>query len=105
MRMFALPTVALLAVAAPAAAAPPSVAECAAGAEKGQADRDAGQYRSAERAFEVCANTACPNAIRHDCMQWLSDLLASTPTVVFVVHDDRGSDLEDVVVTMDGEVL
>jgi hypothetical protein len=101
----ALFTLASLAVAMPAAAAPPGIAECAANAEKGQAERDAGRYRSAERALDACANAACPSAIRQDCMSWLNDLLGSSPTVVFVVHDDRGADLEDVVVLADGEVL
>jgi hypothetical protein len=87
------------------ARAGPTVEECVAQAEKGQFERDSGHYRTAESALGICANAGCPTQIHKDCTQWLSDLVSGAPTIVFVVRDEHGADLENAVVSMDGEVI
>jgi hypothetical protein len=88
-----------------AVAITPTVAQCLSTSEQGQADRDEGRYKRARDAFVSCSNDACPVVVRRDCLKWLSELDASAPTIVFVARDERGADLGDVTVRVDGEVL
>ena len=79
--------------------------ECINASDQGQQLRDQGKYRAAHEAFAVCARETCPALVRRDCGQWLNDLNQTSPTVVVSAKDDKGSDLVDVKVTMDGTVL
>jgi hypothetical protein len=76
---------------------------CIAAAERGQAQRDDGKYRSARQAFLACAENTCPRVVEQSCTKWLRELDESTPTVVLGAKDDHGTDLTDVTVTLDGE--
>src|SRR5215475_7621018 len=80
-------------------------AECAAAAEQGQQLRDEGKYRRAREQMLVCAREACPPPIRSDCGKWLTEVDRDAPTVVFGARDGRGSDVVDVKVSMDGQVI
>jgi hypothetical protein len=78
---------------------------CVAAADEGQQLRDEGKYRRAQEAFMRCARPSCPEVVARDCSEWLLDLGRRAATVVITAKDDRGNDLADVKVTVDGEPL
>jgi len=79
--------------------------QCLAASDQGQQLRDDGKYRRAREAFSACARDACPALVRRDCMKWLADLEQSSPSVVVGAKDDKGGDLVDVTVLVDGAPL
>lgn len=83
-------------------AAPDEREQCAASAEHAQQLRDEGKYRRAREQMLVCARDVCPGPIKSDCGKWLTELDRDAPTVVFGARDNKGSDVLDVKVSMDG---
>jgi hypothetical protein len=85
------------------------VEACFAAAEKAQPLMKQRKLRAAQRDLEVCARESCPRAARTDCRTWLADVTRAEPTVVFVAREERRNGesraVEDVRVTVDGEVL
>lgn len=79
--------------------------ECLAASDRGQNERDEGKYRAARKDFIVCAREACPAVVVQTCSKWLGELDTTAPTVVFEVKDERGNDLTDVAITLDGSPL
>jgi hypothetical protein len=79
--------------------------QCLAASDQGQQMRDDGKYRRAREAFAACARDACPALVRRDCVKWLSDLEQASPSVVVGAKDDKGGDLVDVTVLVDGAPL
>src|SRR5215472_9236356 len=75
---------------------------CARAANEAQTLRDAGKYLAARAELVTCANQACPAVVSQACRQWLAQLDADVPTVVFHVKDERGQDRADVRVSLDG---
>jgi len=73
--------------------------------DKSQTLRQEDKLVGAREQLLVCARNVCPEILRRDCTQWLSEVDESTPTVVLSVKDKRGQDLVDVRVTVDGEAL
>jgi hypothetical protein len=90
----------VLFAAAPARA--DQVDECVNASERGQRERDEGRLRAAREAFVSCAKDVCPTIVRRDCAEFASDVERRLPTAVFVARDERGEDLVDVTVSMDG---
>lgn len=80
-------------------------AACISASDEGQQLRDDGKYTRARAAFERCARESCPVLLRVDCVHWLLDLDQSSASVVINAKDDRGNDLVDVTVSVDGQVL
>jgi hypothetical protein len=64
-----------------------------------------GQLRAAREQLEICLQETCPQILRVACGQWLEQVEASTPTVVFEAKDGRGEPTADVRVLMDGAPL
>lgn len=93
---------ALLHLALAAAPDKRSVAACIAASEAAQTSALAGRYHEAAQRFAACSQPECPPAIRVDCARGLGQAEALAPTVVFAVRDDRGGDLPDAVLTVDG---
>lgn len=54
------------------------------------------------RAAMVCARAVCPVSLRQDCVTWLRDVEAVTPSVVVAVVDEAGRDRNDAKVLVDG---
>jgi len=75
---------------------------CAAAADAGQTARDEGHYRAAREAFLTCAREACPKLVAQTCSGWLHELDAATPTIVLGAKDEKGLELTDVHVEIDG---
>ncbi|HEX8794617.1 MAG TPA: hypothetical protein VF765_26910 [Polyangiaceae bacterium] len=79
--------------------------QCLSASDQGQSLRDEGKYRRAREAFATCARPVCPAIVQHDCVKWLADLEATSPSVVVNAKDDKGNDLTAVKVTVDGSPL
>jgi hypothetical protein len=79
--------------------------QCLRTAEQGQQLRDDGKYRRAREAFAACSRSVCPAMVQSDCVKWLRDLEAQSPSVVIMAKDDKGNDLTAVTVTVDGAPL
>lgn len=86
-------------------AAPPDkrpVATCIAASEAAQQAKLSGRYREASVDFATCSHPDCPGAIRVDCAKGLQEVEALEPTVVFAVRDEKGLDVAQVELFVDG---
>ena len=52
-----------------------------------------------------CAAPKCPTEVRAECERRLADLGAALPSIVLAARDEKGVDLTDVRVTLDGKPL
>ena len=75
--------------------------QCASAADQAQQLRDEGKYRRAREQLIICARDACPAPIKRDCLEWLSQIESTAPTVVFGAKEGT-KDLSDVKVSVDG---
>lgn len=80
-------------------------AVCLTASEAGQTARDAKKLEAARKAFVTCSAETCPKVVAASCQQWLSEVTQSQPTVAFRVVDDKGNDLVDVQVLVDGALV
>lgn len=78
--------------------------QCASAADQAQQLRDEGKYRRAREQLLVCARDVCPAPIKRDCLEWLTQVENTAPTVVFGAKD-AGKDLSDVKVYVDGAAV
>lgn len=78
---------------------------CIEASERGQELRDEGKLLDAREKFLACAAQSCPPIIKTDCADWLSDVIARTPSVVIRARGPDGRDVTDVRVSMDGKPL
>ena len=78
--------------------------QCASAADQAQQLRDEGKYRRAREQLIVCARDVCPAPIKRDCLEWLSQVENTAPTVVFGARDGT-KDLSDVKVYVDGAAV
>jgi len=78
---------------------------CVAASEKGQQLRSSGKLVDAREQFNLCGRTECPKLIQQDCTQWMSEVLASLPSVVPGAKDRKGRDIVDARLTIDGRVV
>jgi hypothetical protein len=51
-----------------------------------------------------CGESRCPAAVRDDCVRWLAEVQAATPSVVLSFTDGQGRDRGDVTVRIDGKL-
>ncbi|MDB4936207.1 MAG: hypothetical protein JWP87_3179 [Labilithrix sp.] len=75
--------------------------QCASAADQAQQLRDEGKYRRAREQLLLCARDVCPAPIKRDCLDWLTQVENTAPTVVFGAKDGA-RDLSDVKVYVDG---
>jgi hypothetical protein len=95
---------ALLAWGAPAHAQTDKRA-CLATYVEAQSNRQAGRLLAARAAAVTCGSESCPDVLRGDCVNWLRELDASIPTVVFSASTREGRDVTDARVTVDGHAV
>lgn len=81
------------------------VRACAEAYEQAQVMRNAGKLRESEAQLRVCVRDVCPEFVRADCGQWLSDVRRDMPSVILTVTDGNGRELQDVQVSVDGQVV
>lgn len=58
---------------------------------------------AARKELLICAQDACTDFIKQDCVKWLEEVEASMPSVVLAVKDADGNDVLDGSVFIDGE--
>jgi hypothetical protein len=73
--------------------------------EQAQTLRKDGKLVSAKAQAAICAKPDCPALLTKDCSRWLTELEASTPTVVFDARTPAGAERTDVRVKIDGAVV
>ncbi|MBX3190484.1 MAG: hypothetical protein KF819_26020 [Labilithrix sp.] len=78
---------------------------CIAAYEQTQTLRKDGKLVSAKAQAAICAHDTCPGLLSKDCSRWLSELEASTPTIVFEARTASGAERTDVRVKVDGVPL
>ncbi len=76
--------------------------ECVAAYSDAQDLRLAGKLSLSHERLRVCAREVCPAFIAHDCAGWMSEVEATTPSVIVIAKDAAGRDLSDVHVVLDG---
>lgn len=99
--MFAVLAAATTLLAVETAARADDREQCASAADQAQQLRDEGKYRRAREQLLMCARDVCPAPIKRDCLDWLSQVESTAPTVVFGAKDAT-KDLSDVKVYVDG---
>lgn len=77
----------------------PSKAACAEAYKTGQVQRRDGELRAAAKSFAVCADAACPTALRKDCEPWWKQAEASIPSILVQVSGAKAT------VRLDGEPI
>lgn len=75
--------------------------ECLQAYTAGQRARNAGALVEAKRAFVFCGGASCPSALHGDCLRWLDEVEAATPTAVFQVVNPAGERLSGARVRVD----
>ncbi len=81
------------------------VKACAEAYEQAQVTRNSGKLKESEEQLRVCVRDVCPDFVKVDCGQWLSDVRREMPSIILMVTDGSGNELKDVQVGMDGTVL
>lgn len=84
---------------------PDDVQACVTSYEQAQVARNSGSLLKAQENLKVCVKDSCPDFVKVDCGQWLSELKREVPSVVFSAIDSAGNELTKVRVTLDGVVL
>lgn len=100
----ALSLVVVLSMSASAVAAPEKAA-CLAAHESAQKLRSENKLRAAREKLLVCAVDACPSLVKVDCTKWLPEVDRDLPSVIVRATDEKGADVVDVKVELDGAVV
>lgn len=79
------------------------VRACAGAYEQAQVMRNSGKLRESEEQLRICVRDVCPDFVKIDCGQWLSDVRREMPSVILMVVDNVGTELTDVTVSIDGQ--
>ena len=77
--------------------------ECAAAYENTQTFREHGHMIDARKQAVACSASTCSVYVIRDCAQWLTEIDATLPTVIFTAKDGGGAEAMAVRVTVDGQ--
>jgi hypothetical protein len=75
---------------------------CVSAATEGQTLRQQDKLLEARDALRICAADPCPAVVRSHCATWLSEVDALIPTVIVRLQDEKGADILDARVSVDG---
>jgi hypothetical protein len=75
---------------------------CASAAEDAEQMRIDARLLAARERLVRCSRPGCPTAVRNDCAQWMTEVVAAIPTVVLGVRDGRGQDVLSARASVDG---
>ena len=90
---------------ASSAARAASTEACLAAYERSQELRLNGKFEASREQLSQCVDESCPGLVRKDCSQWLGELDAAMPTIIFNARDAEGKDLVSARVRVDGNVM
>ncbi len=105
MRFVVPPAVVAAALTFASAASAVDRAECLASYASGQKLRGAGKLADARAAYATCADLACPAKVRADCKLRGDAIDKLLPSIVVVAKDERGADVVDASVEIDGKLV
>jgi hypothetical protein len=77
---------------------------CVAAYEAAQVERDTGRLVDSRAHLAYCASDDCPQALRGDCLGWLSEVDARLPTIVLRIVTRSGHDVLEATAAVDGGV-
>jgi len=83
----------------------PERVACADAYRGAQVQMRSGALRRARESLLVCVSDKCPSLLQPDCLRWLTEVEAATPTMAFAAKGVDGKDVTDVRVIMDGQPL
>lgn len=72
---------------------------------RAQEARVAGRLVDARRALLLCSAEACPSLVQQDCVAWLAEVSADTPSIVLDAKDSAGNAVEPTSIRIDGEAI
>jgi hypothetical protein len=75
---------------------------CVTASDEAQKFRDERKLTQAREQMLLCARESCPGVVRKDCLQWLSEVEASVPSVVLGARNAQGGDISAARVSVDG---
>jgi hypothetical protein len=78
---------------------------CASAAEEAEQLRIDARLLEARERLVRCSRPGCPTAVRNDCAQWMTEVVAAIPTVVLGVRDGRGQDVLNARASVDGVAI
>jgi hypothetical protein len=77
---------------------------CFDAALEGQKLERQGRLLAARTVFRSCAAETCPKEVTRQCTEWLAKVEESIATVVIHAQDDKGRDIPDATVSIDGRL-
>jgi hypothetical protein len=95
-------TVTVAATAAGTASADTPTTVCLSAVVEGQKLQRDGKLLYARDKYAACAVRTCPPEVVDDCVGWLHEVDQALPSVVLAARDEKGVDLKDVEVSVDG---
>jgi hypothetical protein len=96
---------AIVSLSASATALADSKSACLSAASKAQTLRSAHNLVEARDQLRLCAAAECPAIVHSDCVPWLAEVERALPGVVVTAKSGGGTDLFDVRVSVDGQLL
>lgn len=78
---------------------------CAARAEEAQRKRRLAHLLEAQTELRACAQDVCPRVVRTDCASALAEVEAELPSIIVAVVDERGNDVVDARIDVDGRAV
>jgi hypothetical protein len=76
--------------------------KCVTAYEEAQRERKQGELVASLEKLRYCGSPACPRQMHADCGQWLREVEAALPTVVFSARSTRGESLTQASLSIDG---
>ncbi|MBL8741541.1 MAG: hypothetical protein JNK04_10620 [Myxococcales bacterium] len=89
----------------PAPEIAPEVMACAQDYEAAQVEAKSGHLKAAVEKATSCAQDKCPAYVRGDCLRFVDEYKAQTPSIIVVARDKNGCDTTDAQVSVDGKLL
>ncbi len=77
--------------------------ECATAYVKAQKLKSGGELLEAKKQLIICASEGCLSAVRKDCLSWLDEVNAATPSITVSARDRSGNETLAVKVEVDGK--
>jgi hypothetical protein len=83
----------------------PEVVACAEDYEAAQVEAKGGHLKAAVEKAVSCAQERCPAYVRSDCLRFVDEYKAQTPSIIVVARDKNGCDTTDAQVSVDGKLV
>jgi hypothetical protein len=81
------------------------VVVCAQDYEAAQVEAKDGHLKAAVERAVSCAQDSCPAYVRGDCLRFVDEYKAQTPSIIVVARDRNGCDTTDAQVSVDGKLV